>query len=293
MPYRLQGKTIFLTYPQSDFDLDGLIRFLRDDLTKRPTYIIASRELHQDGTPHFHALASYATRVDIRDPLYYDYEGRHPNIQSVRNKSATITYIKKDGDYREWADGAHRGGEASSDGIWEVCAGASRMDWITYCIEHKISHNYMREIWDITHRDVSRDITEDTLIEGTMTLHMRAWLYEPNKTYVIVGDSGVGKTTWAKTHAPKPALWVTHMDDLRLFNKDYHKSIIYDDMTFKHYPEQSQIHLVDMDDTRTIHIRYKTVTIPAKVPKLFTCNEHPFSDHPAIDRRCKYILVRN
>jgi len=38
-----------------------------------------------------------------------------------------------------------------------------------------------------------------------------------NLTLLIVGEAGIGKTTWAKKTLPKPCLFVTHIDDLRKF----------------------------------------------------------------------------
>lgn len=106
---------------------------------------------------------------------------------------------------------------------------------------------------------------------------------------VVIGDTGVGKTTWATARAPKPALLVSHMDQLKNFRPSYHKSIIFDDMSFQHLPTTGQIHLVDYHQPRAIHIRYGTVTLPKETVKIFTCNELPFTDHPAIRRRIHII----
>lgn len=108
---------------------------------------------------------------------------------------------------------------------------------------------------------------------------------------VLVGPTGCGKTVWARRHAPKPALFVRHLDRLREFNPNYHKSIIFDDMKFTHMPTQAQIHLVDQYCHSDIHCRYTTASIPPGTPKIFTCNERPFEDHPAIRRRIHYVQV--
>jgi len=108
------------------------------------------------------------------------------------------------------------------------------------------------------------------------------------KSTIIIGPSGIGKTTYAKMKAKKPSLFVTHIDDLKFMNASI-KSIIFDDMTFKHLPLQSQIHLVDRDENRSIHVRYGTVQIPQGMEKWFTCNEQPFDEHDAIKRRVQEI----
>lgn len=121
---------------------------------------------------------------------------------------------------------------------------------------------------------------------------------ESRKPVVICGPTGCGKSTWAKTHAPKPALWVTHLDILRKFDPKYHKSIIFDELRFaggdrdKPWPLESQIQLVDSYDHRDIHVRYGCASIPPGIPKIFTCTGSlPFSKDPQIKRRILVLSV--
>lgn len=114
-----------------------------------------------------------------------------------------------------------------------------------------------------------------------------------NKSLVIIGPAGCGKTTIAKHFAPKPSIFVTHIDVLKQFIPNYHKSIIFDDISFTHWPRETQISLTDCEQPRSIHIRYGTATIPANIPKLFTGNRNPLdSMDPAIARRTKYITIK-
>lgn len=91
-----------------------------------------------------------------------------------------------------------------------------------------------------------------------------------SKSQIFWGAAGVGKTEYAKYLLPN-SLFVTHLDDLGSFNDTY-DGIIFDDMSFGHLPRTSQIHLVDMDNDRSIHIRYKTAMIPKGTPKIFLTN---------------------
>lgn len=91
------------------------------------------------------------------------------------------------------------------------------------------------------------------------------------RSQIFWGPPGVGKTEYAKNLLPN-ALFICHLDDLGSFNDQY-DGIIFDDMAFTHLPRTSQIHLVDMDNDRSIHIRYKTAFIPAHTRKIFLTNE--------------------
>lgn len=136
---------------------------------------------------------------------------------------------------------------------------------------------------------------QDDDIQGQVCEPLETYRWNPQQHPVlsIVGRAGCGKTTWAKQHAPKPALFISHIDQLRLFKPGYHKSIIFDDMDIRHWPRTSQIHLIDFDNPRAIHLRHVVATIPAGTVKIFTSNDDivDLSD-PAIRRRIYKITVR-
>lgn len=109
-----------------------------------------------------------------------------------------------------------------------------------------------------------------------------------------MGAAGCGKTTIAQQFASKPALFVTHMDILKQFKPDFHKSIIFDDVSFAHLPRETNISIVDREQPRAIHVRYGVAEIPARVEKWFTANRYPFvlgatSFDAAIERRTKLL----
>lgn len=115
---------------------------------------------------------------------------------------------------------------------------------------------------------------------------------EQLKQYSVVlwGDSGIGKTEFALKLIGK-ALLVSHIDDLGNYNAEHHEGIVFDDMDFKHTPRSSQIHLTDMSQDRSIHIRYGVASIPKNTRKIFTTNEAQgaifHTDDSAIRRRIK------
>lgn len=166
--------------------------------------------------------------------------------------------------------------------------------WIEFCIREKVSYAYMEKIWDMCHMPQVNTITErpsgNYQCEALKTFTFQGW---NSKSLVIYGESGCGKSNWAKWHMPLPSLFVSHLDVLREFNPSQHVSIIFDDMSFTHMPRESQIHLVDVFDPRAIHCRYRVANIPAGVPKVFTANKRIFLDDPAINRRIHVVKVNN
>lgn len=110
-------------------------------------------------------------------------------------------------------------------------------------------------------------------VRFALNLFKEVWQTYPfGFSTVLWGPSDIGKTSFLKARYPT-SLFVSHIDDLKLFNTSEHEAIIFDDMDFKHIPRTAQIHLLDSDDDRSIHVRYGTAFIPAGTRKLFTTNE--------------------
>lgn len=284
----MQSKNVALTYSnveqqEAPITKEGLFAFL----WKLPNVsnIIVSKESHEDGNTHFHAYVGYSKKPDIKNSRYFDYLGCHPNIQACRNIQAWITYIKKDGDFLE---------NEGPKSIFAECHAMDLQSWIEHCIREKIQFAYCEKIWKMCHQPRENTITErpDQIYQAQA---LKDFSYENwnLKSLVIYGESGVGKTNWAKWHMDLPALFVSHMDVLRDYDPVYHRSIIFDDLSFMHMPRESQIHVVDTFDPRAIHCRYKTANIPPKTPKVFTANKRIFLNDPAINRRIHVVKVNN
>ncbi len=97
-----RGRRWFLTYPQSDFDCPSLVEFVRKKVLPfiLGGWCVAS-ETHESGDLHRHMVFELAegSRLAIRDCRFFDFEGRHPNIQLCKNWRASVIYLKKGGDF--------------------------------------------------------------------------------------------------------------------------------------------------------------------------------------------------
>jgi len=104
--FYLQAKNIGLTYARCDMLPDQMLKAMKSLLkTKAKTeleYIIVSREYHEDGFPHLHALITTVVKIRTRDCKFFDVLGFHPNILNpIRNEDAWLRYVKKRNDYVE------------------------------------------------------------------------------------------------------------------------------------------------------------------------------------------------
>lgn len=98
------------------------------------------------------------------------------------------------------------------------------------------------------------------------------------------GPSGIGKTQFAVSLVERP-LFVRHVDQLKKYAPGDFGGLIFDDMSFLHWPREAQIQLLDCEMPTAIHCRYAIVELPAYTRRVFTSNVDIFCDDAAVKRR--------
>lgn len=104
--FRIQSKSIFLTYPQCDYPLAefhaNIVAFFRSR-SIAIAHGVVCRENHEDGNFHLHAAISLLIPLDSRDVRVFDAlaGGKHPNIDGRFRKGvkAAYEYVMKEGNY--------------------------------------------------------------------------------------------------------------------------------------------------------------------------------------------------
>ena len=294
MPFQLNAKNIFLTYPKCGLPLPIMLAFFVSGCN--PEYAVVSSEKHEDGSLHRHALLQFSKPFRTRSETIFDIQGFHPNIQSARNPAATDKYVKKDQDFIEHGSFLGKPEKEPVD-VLSITAAAGEMDLGPFLVWASVNRvMYAKDIWSAlrqvdTHTIPSNEGLYNVLDPAFIKLlESHGGKIKKTKAIVLVGASGIGKTTWAKLFATKPCLFVNHTDSLKEFRAGYHKSIIFDDVSFKHTPITNQIALCDFDNPRSIHCRHRVANIPAGIMKIFTCNDPPLElEHDAIARRIYLI----
>nr|AYP63904.1 RepA [Alfalfa leaf curl virus] len=142
--FRLQGKSIFLTYPQCPLIPIFLIDYLYQLLKNwDPTYARVCREEHQSGEPHLHCLVQMGKKIDIKDPRFFDIKDPngistyHPNTQIPRRDADVADYISKGGVFEERGllRASRRSPKKSRDSIWTtiLTESTSKSEFLSRC----------------------------------------------------------------------------------------------------------------------------------------------------------------
>lgn len=291
--FQLNAKNILLTYPRSEFDLQQFLGFLE---SHSPAYVCVCSEEHEDGGLHRHAFLQFEKPFRTRNAAVFDFYGHHPNIQSARNPPAALEYVKKAGDFLESGSFLGKPEKETMDEL-SITAKAGELELGPFLVWAAVNRvMYARDIWHALRRVDTHTINESDKLYDVLDPAFFALLKDRHpklpgdKAIVLIGASGIGKTVWAKFYAPKPALFCSHTDTLKEFRAGFHKSIIFDDVSFTHTPITNQIALCDWNDPRAVHCRHTVANIPANIFKIFTCNTAPLDiEHEAIARRIYLI----
>lgn len=304
--FRFNAQKVLLTYSQCGGLSKEEVLF-----TLQERYAVnlhcCAEETHDDGGRHIHILLSFQKKLDVKGSDCFDIndgiQQHHPNIKTVQRGAANW---EKAHDYVEKEDPCPLCNIKRKLGWDEV------LEQATSAVHYLdlVRANYPREFQANLQR---YEYTASKLFGQCINTIKEGWTPQYNhsvpgelslleedlttafaKSLVIVGEPGCGKTTWAKEHAPKPALFVRHLDTLARFRPE-HQSIIFDDLDFRHLPDSTQKYLVDYENVAEVHIRYNVARIPEGVPRIFTANEYPFNTEGvhgrAIDRRVNKIFL--
>lgn len=290
--YRANRSQFFLTYSRCPLDKEYLLDALRN-IGEVQSYVIA-REQHQDGGTHLHAFVRFRDKKNFRDARWADVVDEdgvvyHPNDGgAVRSHKAVLKYVQKDGDFISSGD----------------------LDLFDPYTEAILSET-VRQGMEIIQKKKPRDfVLYQENIERTLK-KLKRTVYKPvtyplcdyvvdplefeGKAILVHGPTDIGKTKFCRAHFENP-LVISHIDQLKKYEAGVHDGLIFDDMSFTHWPPEAVIHLLDMEEEREIHCRYANAVMPAGVPRVFTHNyPNPFynldttmpAQRDAIERRLK------
>lgn len=245
------------------------------------TYCIVGREVGQHGTPHLQCYFEFDKKKRF-STVKKLCERFHLEARKGTSEEAS-EYCKKDGDFVEFGTLSEsvQGSRSDLDVIADrIREGASRR---TIALEFPVT--FMR-----MYRGIDALISIYRQRRNVSVFPELRWNVRLETAHIFWGAAGCGKTEFAKQLLPE-ALFVTHLDDLKDYDPSVYTGLVFDDMSFLHLPREAQIHLIDYDNPRSIHVRYGVAHIPAGTIKVFTTNVFQgkiFLEDAAILRRLHF-----
>lgn len=295
--FQLSAKNLFLTYPQCPATKQFILDYMHEifDIDK---YIVA-QETHEDGNSHLHVHLKLVKRKCIKNCRYADieYEDKvyHPNMQAVRNPIAVRKYVTKDKNYIHNYDKSPVQLDTWSEAI-DLAKNNQAQDAINLVLQNEPKlyalqgHNIELNLRQLETANANKN--ESFTFISIPSVDRWFTRYKSKRALWLVGKPGLGKTEYAKSLFDNPLL-VSHMDKLKQFKRGIHDAIIFDDMSFRHWPREPAIHIVDLGNDRDINVKCSMVTIPASTPRIFTSNRYiwPDDDTGALNRRIWTVRI--
>lgn len=293
--FRLNCARLFLTYPKCDLDPQAALDELRTKLDFQD-YVIAT-EKHADGTNHLHVYLyrGPGKKFNIRRQDALDLSGHHGNYQSVRSPSAVMKYCQKEGNFLSNVEAPKENCLATL--LTDVTSGSMSPSQALTTLQTTRPRDFL------LYRDrilktlqVMQPVTTP-VPHDLQSFNLPTELLEFDFTTVLLltGPTNTGKTALAKALIGTPYLFVTHLEDLRKWNPDLYKGIIYDEANLRHLPRETQLFHLSVSEAVSIHLRYAPASLTSGRRVIFTSNL--FADQilewsdPAIKRRLTIVNV--
>jgi len=264
------------------------------------------REVHKEDpvegeTPfHLHAYLRLDRKINTSDPTCFDLGEYHGNYQGARSKHAIMQYIQKDPEAAIVTNlPALDSRSTNSKGNWKKARALAADGKVDEAIELLAEEERSARDLVLWGPKIRENLDSMTMSLHPIVTHPLEDFRVPQTlmeeitthTIVIMGKTGVGKTTMAKALLPT-ALMTRHLDMIRKYRASSYHGIILDDMAFNHLHDEAQIALVDRTDNTQVHVRYGVAHIPAGTPVIITtnkrCDEILNLNNPAIQRRCRF-----
>lgn len=270
-------------------------QYIPDLTNENVRYYTISEEVGITGNHHFQGFLQLYSQKSMRwikrnlDHMQTAHlEPRYGTVEQAVNYAQKTDHTTIESKLEEWGESTSQG---KRNDIVDAMAAVSRG-----ATQKEIAQTYPR-IW-LQYRNGLSEYRSLVQSNPVAIYPLSQFIRPPldlSKPVLLFGGSGIGKTQYALAHFNKPLL-VTHIDDLKKLED--HDGIVFDDMSFRHWPAESIINLLQWETPASVHCRFINAHMPARMPRIFTTNdpdiflpEKPISaDHQyAIERRIQRI----
>jgi len=295
--FRIAAKKLLLTYSQVDPQMSALhvLEQLQSNTYLHQFKYVIAKEHHQDGNTHFHVIIIQEQKVDIKNPnaldIQFQQQNLHGNYVSVKSLTHAISYVCKNNQYITNLDNLKDGqllsakqfiiSQVKEKGIEQALIEHYQRDPEKAIAGISISA-LKKQFYDI--QKIQSTLQQDqihtpfTLQNFNISTQLKAWMDNPNKTFIIVGNSGIGKTQFCKAfakHKNLKTLLVNHKEDFRRLNDSF-QCIIIDDANLQEFEETQLLSIIESQTGKSIRVLYDNVIKKANIVQMIAMNKKEF-----------------
>lgn len=251
-----------------------------------------------DATPyeHTHVFVWFTRPLDSIDQRFFDFQNIHPNFVTYRSikwaKGIILKYhhghkTKKDGK-KYFIEPVHLYQEGCEEwkmenDAYEIATHAPTL--IDAALDLGIEIKSIADIKTVRNEKKRDHAQLDDDLDKDMFKKIDPWptSFSTGRVKAIIGrgPTGIGKTNWAIAQFRFPYK-INDIDELKDMPPET-DGIIFDECLFDRVSKKVMVCLTDYNQPTTVRIRHTLAYIPAKIKKIFLCNEHehPFGWDPA------------
>jgi hypothetical protein len=296
--FRISAKRIYLTYSQVNKEMQtaDVLKELQSKKTFCFKHLI-SKEFHLDGGTHFHVVLEATTKFNIQQQDFLDitYQDKsyHGNYQAVKSLSNVVEYVCKAGDYITDFTNIQEGKLLSLKEL--LIQSATQIGVSQALIEHckqlpnaalpNLSLTSVKAYFEALEK--LKQSSEAANAETPFKLkdfnldqnkELIQWLEHPDKTLVLTGRSGTGKTQFCKAfaqHKGLKTLIVSHLEGFKNLTHQ-HDCVIVDDANIKALDAIQLLALIDNKQNKTLRVLYNSINKKPGLIQMFTMNKPEF-----------------
>jgi len=296
--FRISAKKLLLTYSQvnSEMTHTELLHQLQNKTNLHDFKYVICKEHHIDKETHFHVVLIHHEKFEIfsSNTLDIEYQQKvfHGNYTPVRSLQRAIAYVCKTNDYITNLENLHDGKlltakEFIIKEVQEKGIEKALIDHYQRSPEKAIAgtsvSSLKKQFNDIEKLKLTLQLDNvDTpfgLDNFDIQAQLKQWTQNPNKTLVLVGDSGIGKTQFCKAFVKQKnlkTLIVNNKEDFRRLNLTY-DALIIDDANIHEFEETQLLSIIDNQVNKTIRVLYDSVVKKANIIQMIAMNVREFN----------------